>query len=44
MVAKEGNMDLVGYLVDKGAPTNFTNDDEVIMREGRGRGIYMEVR
>ena len=36
LVAKEGNVDLVGYLVDKGAPMNFTDDDEVIVREGRG--------
>ena len=33
-------MELVGYLVDKGAPTNFTDDDEVIVGEGRGREIW----
>ena len=32
--AQEGHVDLVRYFVDKGAPINFKDDDEVLVEEG----------
>ena len=43
MAARKGHKDLVRYLVDKGAPINFTDDHEVIM-EGSERMWDVEVR
>ena len=43
LAARKGHKDLVRYLVDKGAPINFTDDHEVIM-EGRERMWDVEVR
>ena len=40
--AKKHKEDLVRYLVDKGAPINFTDDHEVIM-EGRERKWDVEL-
>lgn len=37
MTAKEGEEDLVRYLVDKGATINLTDDHEVIMDGGEGK-------
>ena len=38
--ARKGDVDLVGCVLDKGAPINMKDDDEVITRRERGEDGY----